>query len=188
MHHGRYIRVSTRHTSLWSSVRKIFGRGRPYKDGWPVVLAASPEPITDEFLFRLETVSLEGSTARLFSKAAGAYVRWAPHKTPKPLFRVDVRAFNSGAFGPSAAAAAAAEETFAMKQISEADLKRARDHIEIVRAETKAQLARDFSKVQALPKRGGKQVISYGLYGGNPKYTLGAIINADLAKLWFPGW
>jgi len=33
-----------------------------------------------------------------------------------------------------------------------------------------------------------KSVVSYGLYGSNPKYTLGAIRNSELVKVWFPGW
>ena len=31
-------------------------------------------------------------------------------------------------------------------------------------------------------------MISYGLYGSNPKYTVGAIRNAELAPHIFPGW
>lgn len=33
-----------------------------------------------------------------------------------------------------------------------------------------------------------KRVVSYGLYGSNPKYTTGAIRNSELVKVWFPGW
>ena len=33
-----------------------------------------------------------------------------------------------------------------------------------------------------------KQVISFSLYGDNPKYALGAIKNAQLAPALFPGW
>lgn len=33
-----------------------------------------------------------------------------------------------------------------------------------------------------------KRVISFGLYGSKPKYTHGAIRNAELAKVYFPGW
>ena len=34
----------------------------------------------------------------------------------------------------------------------------------------------------------GKKVISMNLYGDNPKYTLGAIRNAQLTPVFFPGW
>lgn len=33
-----------------------------------------------------------------------------------------------------------------------------------------------------------KRVISFGLYGSKPKYTIGAVRNAELAKVYFPGW
>lgn len=33
-----------------------------------------------------------------------------------------------------------------------------------------------------------KRVISFGLYGSKPKYTTGAVHNAQLAKVYFPGW
>eukprot|EP00607_Mallomonas_marina_P000885 CAMPEP_0182437496 /NCGR_PEP_ID=MMETSP1167-20130531/85083_1 /TAXON_ID=2988 /ORGANISM="Mallomonas Sp, Strain CCMP3275" /LENGTH=424 /DNA_ID=CAMNT_0024630437 /DNA_START=130 /DNA_END=1401 /DNA_ORIENTATION=- len=33
-----------------------------------------------------------------------------------------------------------------------------------------------------------KWVISFGLYGGKEKYTVGAIRNAEIAKIYFPGW
>lgn len=33
-----------------------------------------------------------------------------------------------------------------------------------------------------------KRVISYGLYGNNPLYTLGALKNAELAPIFYPGW
>ena len=31
-------------------------------------------------------------------------------------------------------------------------------------------------------------MISYGLYGSNPKYIVGAIRNTELAAAYFPGW
>lgn len=33
-----------------------------------------------------------------------------------------------------------------------------------------------------------KRVISFGLYGSKPKYTIGAIRNVELAQTYFPGW
>ena len=33
-----------------------------------------------------------------------------------------------------------------------------------------------------------KRVISFGLYGSKPKYNQGAIRNAELASIYFPGW
>jgi len=33
-----------------------------------------------------------------------------------------------------------------------------------------------------------KKIISYSLWGNNPKYTIGAIKNASLAEIFYPGW
>ena len=38
------------------------------------------------------------------------------------------------------------------------------------------------------PKSIEKRVISFGLYGSNPKYTKGAIRNVEMAKIYFPEW
>ena len=43
-------------------------------------------------------------------------------------------------------------------------------------------------KIQALPKSSEKRVISFGLYGSKEKYTGGAIRNAKMASVYFPGW
>ena len=32
------------------------------------------------------------------------------------------------------------------------------------------------------------KVVSYSLWGDNPKYTIGAIRNAELVKSLYPGW
>jgi hypothetical protein len=44
------------------------------------------------------------------------------------------------------------------------------------------------SQIQTFPKSAEKRVISFGLYGSNPKYTVGAIHNVEAAKIYFPGW
>ena len=43
-------------------------------------------------------------------------------------------------------------------------------------------------QIAQLPKSNEKRVISYGLYGTKDKYTVGAIRNVEMAKLYFPGW
>jgi len=43
-------------------------------------------------------------------------------------------------------------------------------------------------RIHALPRSTEKRVISYGLYGSNPKYVTGAIRNAELVPVYFPGW
>jgi hypothetical protein len=42
--------------------------------------------------------------------------------------------------------------------------------------------------IAAFPRSSEKRVVSYGLYGSNPKYTLGAVRNAELVHVYFPGW
>ena len=48
--------------------------------------------------------------------------------------------------------------------------------------------AADLARVRAFPRCPGKCVISFGLYGADPKYTQGMIRNAELAPKYFPGW
>ncbi len=42
--------------------------------------------------------------------------------------------------------------------------------------------------ISKLPTSSEKRYISFGLYGNNLRYTGGAIENAKLAKVYFPGW
>ena len=44
------------------------------------------------------------------------------------------------------------------------------------------------AQIASYPKSSEKRVISFGLYGSNPKYTTGAIHNVEAAKIYFPGW
>jgi hypothetical protein len=43
-------------------------------------------------------------------------------------------------------------------------------------------------QIAALPTSTEKRVISFGLYGAKDKYTHGALRNAELAEVYFPGW
>lgn len=43
------------------------------------------------------------------------------------------------------------------------------------------------TQIHSLPASTEKRVISYGLYGDNPKYTHGAIRNTELAPIYVPG-
>jgi hypothetical protein len=54
----------------------------------------------------------------------------------------------------------------------------------------KAKAEEERKRIESLqrPPAGQKWVISFGLYGGNHKYTSGMIRNAELAKEIFPGW
>jgi len=44
------------------------------------------------------------------------------------------------------------------------------------------------SLIHGFPRSLEKRVIAFGLYGRNPKYTQGAIKNAELLSKYFPGW
>jgi hypothetical protein len=44
------------------------------------------------------------------------------------------------------------------------------------------------SKIAMLPKSNETRVISFGLYGNQPRYTIGAIQNMELKKTYFPDW
>ena len=55
-------------------------------------------------------------------------------------------------------------------------------------SEAAAEDALQIALIQKFPISGEKRVISFGLYGAVEKYTLGAIRNAELAPIYFPGW
>ena len=52
----------------------------------------------------------------------------------------------------------------------------------------KQQDEEEVALIQSFPSSTEKRVISFGLYGSLPKYTQGAIRNAELASVYFPGW
>ena len=60
------------------------------------------------------------------------------------------------------------------------------ENIELKETEEEDKLYRQ--QIAAFPTSTEKRVISFGLYGAKEKYTLGAIHNAELAKVYFPGW
>ena len=43
-------------------------------------------------------------------------------------------------------------------------------------------------QVQSLSASNEVRIISYGLYGANPRYVVGVLRNAELAPLVYPGW
>jgi hypothetical protein len=54
--------------------------------------------------------------------------------------------------------------------------------------EAKEQDEMYIQQIANFPKSDEKRVISFGLYGAKPKYIQGAIRNAELTKVYFPGW
>ena len=53
---------------------------------------------------------------------------------------------------------------------------------------TLLERGRYIAQIAAFPKSNEKRVVSYGLYGSNPKYIDGAVRNSELVKIYFPGW
>lgn len=47
---------------------------------------------------------------------------------------------------------------------------------------------KDIARIRSFPTSTEKRVISFGLYGDKEKYTVGAIRNTELVKVYFPGW
>lgn len=54
--------------------------------------------------------------------------------------------------------------------------------------EAREQDREELKLIAKFPESSEKRVISFGLYGGNPKYIVGAQKNVVLAKQYFPGW
>mmetsp|Transcript_36783 Transcript_36783/g.68417 ORF Transcript_36783/g.68417 Transcript_36783/m.68417 type:complete len:549 (-) Transcript_36783:26-1672(-) len=52
----------------------------------------------------------------------------------------------------------------------------------------KQQDTEEIELIKSFPTSSEKRVISFGLYGKTPKYTHGAVRNAELAVTYFPGW
>jgi hypothetical protein len=46
----------------------------------------------------------------------------------------------------------------------------------------------EIALIQSFPPSSEKRVVSFGLYGTLPKYTHGAVRNAELVSVYFPGW
>jgi hypothetical protein len=67
--------------------------------------------------------------------------------------------------------------------VAEAAEKEAREEREAAEEDKK-----HLQTIAAFPSSSEKRVISFGLYGSKPKYTVGAVKNAQLAKSYFPGW
>jgi len=55
-------------------------------------------------------------------------------------------------------------------------------------AEAVLQDAKYVQMINLIPPSAEKRVISFGLYGANPKYVVGAIHNVEAGRIYFPGW
>ena len=50
------------------------------------------------------------------------------------------------------------------------------------------ELSSQLSRITTLAASNEVRVIAYGLYGGDARYTVGVLRNAQLAPLVYPGW
>jgi Arc/MetJ-type ribon-helix-helix transcriptional regulator len=81
---------------------------------------------------------------------------------------------------------------FDFRMVSEEELRRveeeARAEQHVIDEEDEAVQAAIRALPSSMNAEGEKNVVSFGLYGSNPEYVHGALRNAELAKLYFPGW
>ena len=49
-------------------------------------------------------------------------------------------------------------------------------------------MSSQLSRITTLAASNEVRVIAYGLYGGDARYTVGVLRNAQLAPLVYPGW
>jgi len=92
---------------------------------------------------------------------------------------------------PNKARAAAASEPstrFAAEAVTEDSLAQDRDRVAIQKKAEHSSEDAYIAAIAKFPTSSEKRVVSYGLYGSNPKYTIGAVRNAELVKVYFPGW
>lgn len=76
----------------------------------------------------------------------------------------------------------------AFKALGVEELERARAQEQTERAQVAEQRAAQLRQIAALPPSLERRVLSFGLYGADPKYTQGAVRNAELRDTFFPGW
>lgn len=77
---------------------------------------------------------------------------------------------------------------FAWAAVSAAELAADAQRVAVVATAEVHSEGAYLAAIAAFPASREKRVVSYGLYGANPKYTLGAVRNAELVHVYFPGW
>lgn len=86
--------------------------------------------------------------------------------------------------------------SFASKSVSESEFKDALKTLEVAKYKllisdtklTKCMNELENPDLKKCAKSKEKRVVAFGLYGGDPRYTVGAIHNAELVKYILPGW
>lgn len=144
------------------------------------VLRASSLTIDQRHQFRM--VSVDNGLLRLQNRGTGSFMNVI---TDTPYN--EVRGHGNK---PRKRAGAGEEETtvFATHEVTP-DMEKKYATNSLARAAGVRQKENDdIAMIAALPQSDEKRVVSYGLYGTKNKYIKGAIRNAELVKVYFPGW
>lgn len=121
----------------------------------------------------------------LFNQGAHAVVTLAPDTSNTNTFIVRG---NSGHSEQRGTGGRGFEAQFEFNLLSEEAVQQAIDNEAEELREIEEIDKRDRATIAALPLSAKKRIISFGLYGNNSKYVEGAIRNAELKDVYFPGW
>jgi hypothetical protein len=124
---------------------------------------------------------LEGG--RIFNQECGAYVNIISGGGG-----VAVRGHGNEPRKRYASSSSEPSTVFQWAAVSQADLAADAQRVKVVETAEAHTEEAYLKAIAAFPKSNEKRVVSYGLYGSNPKYTHGAIRNAELVHIYFPGW
>lgn len=171
------VPVDTEWVALKSIGTGLFVEMIPQNERLAWVVRATGKTLQPRHHFRLE------GNSKIFNRESQAYIN-VIEDTPSH----EVRGHGNSPRKHMAAAYDDFGTNFEIRTLSA-------DEVRSNEALVQQQAAREHQKeehyiaqIKALPKSQEKRVVSYGLYGSNPKYTTGAIRNSELVHKYFPGW
>jgi len=129
---------------------------------------------------------LEGG--RIFNQECGAYVNIIGRGSGGGAGSVAVRGHGNEPRKRYASSSSEPSTVFEWAVVSRADLAADAQRVKVVQTAEAHTEDAYLKAIAAFPTSKEKRVVSYGLYGSNPKYTHGAIRNAELVHVYFPGW
>lgn len=77
---------------------------------------------------------------------------------------------------------------FQIEWLHEDEIDRCKTRLDKEKTSDEEQDKKLIERIQQFPTSEERRYISFGLYGTDPKYTQGAVRNAELAPIYFPGW
>jgi hypothetical protein len=125
---------------------------------------------------------IEGS-GRMFNRQSRAYINVITD-TPSN----EVRGHGNAPHKSQASSFDDAGVDFQMRTLSSEEVRLNEQNVQNQAVREHKKEGHYIAQIKALPRSDEKRVVSYGLYGSNPKYTTGAIRNAELVHVYFPGW